>query len=150
MAIAKAPAHNAVVIDRAIQRANRLLECKPKKFKKKLYETFYSTTEGIRNRTPATLQRTLETREAETDAGLQNYKQLLREAYPDDPTYEYLLPADRGVLARMKAGEALSYARWLLEQTPKLIPTYNRAQVIAALAHMMSIDITALDHNIPK
>jgi hypothetical protein len=144
------PKHTAAVKDQAVQKANRLLECKPRKFKKTLYELFYATQEGLTVRTEAPLQRTLESREPETEAGRHNYLQLLRETFPDNPTYEYLVPRDRSVLARMQPREALSYACWLLQQTPQLIPSHNRARVIAALAHMMSVDVTTLDHNVPK
>ena len=74
---------------------------------------------------------------------------MLEQAYPEDPTFRFLVPSDRSVLASLKEKQLHSYAAWFLGHTPLLTPEFGRARITTAFANMLGVSLVPFDAYIP-
>ena len=128
----------------ALARANKLL-AEPMRGvdpKKQLALSFEATVHGLQpkeargklaRQLTIAAQRTTQAKEALSD--------MLDDCYPTDPTFKFLLPADRGVLARMKEKQALHYGVWLASLTPKATKKHGAGLIAAAIANLMAVEL---------
>jgi hypothetical protein len=140
---------NEVIVEAAVQRANRLLDVKIKGsgVREKMASLFEATTQGLQYKTPLSeLARNLPSADhAGITEGKEAYLLMLEELKPEDPTFRFLLPADIGCVAMFKEKQALHYAQWLVSHAPGILATYGKARVITALAHMLAVSVVSLD-----
>ena len=131
-------------MEQGLARAQRLTGEIVKGFdsKRPISATFEATPHGLQAKVPSgKLLRQIGLPAARTTQARAVFLTLLEDCYPTDPTYHFLIPADRSVLARMKEKQALSYGLWLVRLTEKIGEKHSGATIAATIADLMACSL---------